>query len=402
MNAGARWKSNLFWLWFTQTLAMMGMSGVMPFIPIYIRDTFGIVDEGPRGFCVACFTFAGLLGLTAAAPVWGVLGDRYGRKLMLLRAYFGLGLTIPLMLLAPNVWSLVAIRFVSSIFAGTVSAAQTLAVTTTPDKNHGLTLGLLGAAMWGGNMTGYFVGGLVVEHIGYVGTFAGCGMLMLLAATATICFVHEDFTPPVRSVSEKKSRFAAWRGLEPAVWIICAIMFLIALSRRADGPYLAMLVEIVNGTTERAAHYTGIVSGISALGGIFAGAVCGALSDRFSMYKVAVPLIVVSIIACVLQATATHIAVLAAARCVMFFSAGGLEPVILARLAHLTPPERRGAVLGLNASLRNGGVMAAALLSGGIIYLVGTRGVFLFGAAAFPLIFPLLWLLYRREKRVRG
>ena len=399
MTGSAPWRKNVFWLWFTQTLAIMGMSGVMPFIPIYIRDAFGIADETSRGFFVACFTFAGLFGLTASAPLWGMLGDRYGRKLMLLRAYLGLGLTIPLMLLAPNVWMLILIRLFSSFFAGTVTAAQALAVTCTPDDRHGLALGTLSAAMWGGNMAGYFFGGIVVERIGYFWTFNGCGGLMMLSALCSFAFIREDFVPPQGGPVAKKRRFDAWRGLEPAIWVICAIMFLIAVARRTDGPYLAMLVEIVNGTTVRAAHDTGIVSGISSLGGILAGMVCGALCDRFSPRKVAVPLILLAAAAGAAQATAAHIAVLSAARFLLFFAAGGLEPVFLAKLAHLTKPERRGTVFGLNASLRNFGVLTATLLSGGVICLVGTRGVFLIGALLFPLVFPLMFLLARLESR---
>ena len=90
---------------------------------------------------------------------------------------------------------------------------------------------------------------------------------------------------------------------------------------------------------------------------------------------------------------------LAAARFLLFFAAGGVEPVFLAKLAHLTKPERRGAIFGMNASLRNFGVLSATLLSGGVIFFVGTRGVFLIGALLFPLVFPLMFLLTRLEKR---
>ena len=200
-----RWRHNLFWLWLTQTLSMMGISGVMPFIPIYIRDVFGIADEGMRGFCVSLFTFAGLAGLTVSAPIWGMLGDRYGRKLMLLRAYCGLGVTLPLLLAAPNIGALIALRLFSSLFAGTVNAAQALAVTTTPERHHGLALGMLTSAMWGGNMIGYFVGGVVVEKLGYFWTFAGCGALMLTAAALTACFIRESFVPPPPADRKRKT-----------------------------------------------------------------------------------------------------------------------------------------------------------------------------------------------------
>ena len=110
-------------------------------------------------------------------------------------------------------------------------------------------------------------------------------------------------------------------------------------------------------------------------------------------------LVLLAAAAGLVQATATHIAVLAAARFLLFFAAGGVEPVFLAKLAHLTKPERRGTIFGMNASLRNFGVLSATLLSGGVIFLVGTRGVFLIGALLCPLVFPLMFLLTRLERR---
>lgn len=389
-----RWRHNLFWLWLTQTLSMMGLSGIMPFIPIYIRDVFGIADEGMRGFCVSLFTFAGLAGLTVSAPIWGMLGDRYGRKLMLLRAYCGLGVTLPLLLAAPNIGVLIALRLFSSLFAGTVNAAQALAVTTTPERHHGLALGMLTSAMWGGNMVGYFVGGVVVEKLGYVWTFAGCGALMLTAALLTVCFIRESFVPPSPADRKRQGGRHVWNA---AVWLLLASVFLLAVARRTDGPYLAMLVEVVNGTTRKAAYYTGIISGAAALGGILAGAVVGWLCDRFSPFKVAVPLLLAAWAAAMTQAAAGNLGVLAAARFSLFFAAGGLEPALMSRLAQEVPPERRGTVFGLCTSLRTGGVLAATVLSGALFFWIGTRGVFLLGGMLFPLIVPLMFRLGRRR-----
>ena len=44
------------------------------------------------------------------APIWGRLADRYGRKLMLIRASLGMAVVMSLIGMAHNVWELVALR----------------------------------------------------------------------------------------------------------------------------------------------------------------------------------------------------------------------------------------------------------------------------------------------------
>lgn len=132
------WKLNLFVIWLTQIMCVAGFSLIIPFVPIYIRDTWGVSDESVLGAWMAAFTFFGMLSYCVFTPVWGILADRYGRKLMLLRAYYLDGLIFPCFLLAPSPFWLIVARFVVSAFTGTVSAAQTLIVTTTPEKESGI------------------------------------------------------------------------------------------------------------------------------------------------------------------------------------------------------------------------------------------------------------------------
>ena len=49
------WKKNLFFVWISQFLAMIGFGCCMPFIPLYLREHFHIVDNQLRGFYVSLF-----------------------------------------------------------------------------------------------------------------------------------------------------------------------------------------------------------------------------------------------------------------------------------------------------------------------------------------------------------
>ena len=73
------WKRNLYTLWATEFLAALGMALVLPFLPFYVRELgvkepedvkrwSGLIYAAP--FFLASFT----------GPLWGWLGDRYGRN----------------------------------------------------------------------------------------------------------------------------------------------------------------------------------------------------------------------------------------------------------------------------------------------------------------------------------
>ena len=158
MNGSVNWKRNLWAVWLSQYLSLAGFGMCGPFIPLFIKDSLGVTDDAVRGVFVSAFTFIGLTSLCLANIVWGMVADRYGRKLMLLRASFGTAFFYPLMAFSPNVYWLIAIRGMAALFTGTVNPAQTLLVSTAPPERHGYVLGVISTAVWSGNMTGYLLG----------------------------------------------------------------------------------------------------------------------------------------------------------------------------------------------------------------------------------------------------
>ena len=387
------WRQNLFMVWLGQILAMAGTSLTLPFIPLYIRERFGIGEETQRGIYVSAFYFFGMLSFCISNPLWGAVGDKYGRKLMLLRAYFVTGVTFPMMMFAPSILWLIVIRFVASIFSGTVSAAQALVVTTTPEKHHGFALGTLSTALWSGNMIGLLGGGMIVHYFGYTWAFILCGATFLLGGFLTLFFVREEFVPPPPQVAQPGRKRTGLPDFSTAVWMLMGLFFMLSLARRFDEPFLAILVEMIGGA-ETAAYHTGVISALAALGGILSGMLFGYLSDRFAPVKIALPALAASGAAMLAQAGADSLAVLGAARFCAFFAVGGLEPVFLSVLSKVTRPERRGAAFGWSASARVTGGLVGAALGGVIVAFFGTRGVFLAGAVAMLLLVPVCgWLL---------
>lgn len=394
------WKKNLFFVWLSQLLSLAGFASAIPFIPVYMRVKFGIEDPNLRGWYVSMFYFFSMLSFAIFTPVWGMFADRSGRKLMLLRANIGAAILMPCMGFAPSIWSLIAIRFLTSMFSGTVNAAQTLLVSTSPEEKHGFVLGTLSSAVWSGNMLGFLAGGIVVHYFGYTAAFLLCGGMYVIGTLLVLFFVHENFKPPekqLETVREKPKLHLPDFGT--TVWLILGLFLLMAFARRFDESYLALQVEQIAGQADTEFH-TGWISALAAGGGVIAGVSIGWLTDRFSPGKIAFPALALSIVFVLAQGFAPSLAVLGGARFFSFITAGGLEPVFLTMLSKASPPERRGQIFGWSSTFRTTGILLAALLGGTVIYHWGVRSVYITAALGFLLLIPFVGFTLWKIRRI--
>ena len=217
------WKTNLVVIWISQLLSISGFFFALPFGPYYIQE-LGVHDPAKIKFWVALFGAAPPLSLAIFSPIWGILADRYGRRLMLLRANFGGMIILCLMGTVQSVEALVALRLVQGVFTGTVVAAQTMVAAYTPEPRSGVALGSLSAAVFVGSMAGTFVGGMFAEYFGYRYAFFGSGILLLVAGLLVFFGAKEDFIRPKFVQPKKEGRPArAFTDLKH-VWPILVLL----------------------------------------------------------------------------------------------------------------------------------------------------------------------------------
>ncbi|MDD3587154.1 MAG: MFS transporter, partial [Thermoguttaceae bacterium] len=270
-----------------------------------------------------------------------------------------------------------------------VSAAQTLIVTTTPEEHHGFALGTRSSAIWSGNLIGFAAGGLIVHWFGFTVAFLGCGVMYLIAGILAHLFVQDDFHP---ASSEQAGIFRGkWSGISFAVWMIFLLVVLTAIARRFDDPYVALMIEKIHGPLDTAFH-TGWISALAAIGGIVSGMVVGRLCDLFSPQRVVVPAVVLAAGTMIFQGLSGSLLLYGLFRCANYLAAGGLEPAFLAILSRISPEERRGTYFGLASGIRMTGILISSALSGGIIYCVGVRNVYLVAGVIFLTIIPVFLL----------
>lgn len=184
------WKRNLVFIWIGVFVGLLGANFVFPFMPFYIQE-LGVTDKAKVSYYTGLTASVTGLSLTLTAPIWGALSDRFGRKLMFVRALVGAGVLIGIMGLVHAVWQLVALRFMMGAFAGTMGAAAALVAATTPRERAGYALGLLQTGQFTANMLGPVLGGITAATLGIRNSFIFCASLYGIAAVLAYTFVRE-------------------------------------------------------------------------------------------------------------------------------------------------------------------------------------------------------------------
>lgn len=388
------WQRNFIIVALAQFITMMGVSFAMPFSPYYIQH-LGITEPNELKIWLALFTAVTALALSVAAPIWGILGDRYGRRIMLLRATFGGALILSLMGLATNVQTLIVLRFLQGALTGSTTAAQTFISVQTPSHRNGMVLGTLSAAVFAGSMCGAFIGGLFAELFGYRVAFLCSGVLMLLAGLLILLGTHEKFVRPTAeeddSMEDRARMF--WGKIGPAIPIL-SLMTVIGFVLLLDGAWLPLLVQEIHGSLKGASFWTGTLSATCGIAGLLVGPIIGRIADRIAPPRIAKIAAGGAGLMMLVVGSAHGFVQLFAGRFGAVFCAGGLDPVFQIWLAKTTPAKSRGFIFGWAVTARSLGWMAAPLASGAVACVFGIRAVFITAAVCYFLLIPLIaWII---------
>jgi MFS family permease len=149
---------------------MMAMSGCLPFLPLFIRQ-LGIekLDEAQRWSGI--INAAPFILSVITMPIWGALGDKYGRKLMVIRAIIGLAIAMALMGTAQTVWELLFYRMLQGAVSGFIAATLAFVSSSTPRQHSGYAIGLLQSTVSAGNIVGPLFGGSISDAWGMRSVF---------------------------------------------------------------------------------------------------------------------------------------------------------------------------------------------------------------------------------------
>ena len=378
------WQRTLYILVFVQLMSAVGFSSIFPFLPLYVEELgsqFGLSVELLSGLVFS----AQALTMMIAAPIWGALADRHGRKLMVERATLGGAVIILVMGFVTSAEQLVLLRAVQGTITGVVAALMALAAANVPRERMGYALGLLQLGQYAGVAVGPLIGGVAADAFGYQSAFILTSALLALSGILTIWGVEESFTPTRVVTTHGPGFWEAWRHVMKETGVIQAYFarFLNTLGRMIITPFIPLLIQSLMSRESGVATMTGIVTGMSALTGTLSAVYLGRLGDRIGHRRILIWGAVVSMIFILPQAAASQVWQLLLLQALGGFAMGGIMPSISALLATYTEEGEEGAVYGLESSIMAAARAIAPLGGAVIVSLFGLRSVFLAAGLLF-------------------
>jgi DHA1 family multidrug resistance protein-like MFS transporter len=395
------WKRNLYVIWFSELLAIVGFSVAFPFLPYYVQE-LGVSGPGQVEMWSGMIIASQAVTMTVFAPIWGSVADRYGRKLMIERATFGGAVVLTLMGFVQNVEQLAALRAVQGILTGTVAAAMTLVASSTPRERVGYAVGLLQMAIWIGNSIGPLIGGVVADAWGYRAAFWVTGALLLISGVTVALLVKEDFTPPPRD--QRHPRDSLWAGLKlvlstSSLVALLSVRVIVRLGTSLTTPILALFIQSLASPDARIASLTGLISGVAAATSAASAVILGRAGDRKGYRPVLLFSAAATAVLFIPQFFVTNPWQLLILQAAVGFTLGGVIASISTAQAKLAPEGRQGAVYGLDASATSAANAMGPMIGASIAAALGLRAPFLLTAAALGLATCMIWALIPADKK---
>lgn len=256
---------------------MLGALIVIPLLPFYALRLHATPET--VGWLTASFFITQVI----AAPFWGRVSDRYGRRPALLIGLTASAVAFLLFGLANTLWLLFLSRLVQGLGGGTTGVAQAYVSDTVAREHRARGLGWLSAATNAGVSIGPAIGSLST-HMGQATPGYIASALCGINAIAAFFWLPESRTAAVRSapVTRQPVWHAAWQTVrhprgkaERLIWIYGVGMLAFMMMM---GGVLPLWLNARFAITERSIGYFYVYYGI--LSFVMRSAFLGPVVDR--------------------------------------------------------------------------------------------------------------------------
>ena len=366
-------KKNMFFACLSVLLGTIGFGAVAPYFPLFVKELG--VETSIELWAGILFSSSYLTG-AIAAPFWGSLSDKHGRKIMAIRA--SLSSTIIYFLISYSVSrpQLLILQLVVGALAGFVPASVAMIATSVPDEDIGKAIGYIYTSAAAGSVIGPLLGGLVANIGGIRNIFRIASALLLVTTLIVFLFINEE----KKIVNNNKiSVFKDLGFIKKNKNIIITLIALVGvqISMVSLNPVLSLHVEKILGT-EKANVMTGFIFSSKQLALIIATPIWVKIGELFSFRKVLILGSFIGAIICFIQLMFNSITIM----WLLFFCYGlfiaGLIPATNTILAKSVSTEYRGRVFGVTTTANQIGVFIGPIVSGYIAGFKGIKGVFIF------------------------
>ncbi|MBM7662538.1 MFS family permease [Bacillus mesophilus] len=392
-------KRNLYIMWFANFFIAGSMTMVLPFLSLYI-ETFG--DFSPAYVQHWSGWTFGITFVTAFifSPIWGRLGDQYGRKRILIFTSTLLGISIFLMGFVNSVGELFFLRLFMGVCTGFISLSQAYISTQTPKEIAGRVMGTLQTGSITGALFGPMIGGVLADSIGFSATFQSVAIFIFISAVlVTLTKEYKIGSKAERSKRFTRKEVLAHIARNPVLVTVLFISILVQVAHFSIQPILSLYVSELHGP-ENIAFFSGVVFSAAGLGNLMMSRRWGSLADNIGYIKVLIILLIIAAVVYLPGAFVTNIWQLTIIRFFLGIAIGGIVPVRIAYIRQEAPISMQGEVLGYNTSLRFFGNIIGPFMGGMISAYFGFSAVFFITSGLLFVSAVVLYVAMNRHLKV--
>ena len=202
-----RRKAAMTFIFVTVVLDMLALGVMIPVWPTLIKAFTG-GNDATASLAIGAMSVTWAVAQFFAAPILGIISDRFGRRPVILGSNIGAAIDYVIMALAPTISWLYIGRALSGIMSASIPTASAYIADVTPPEKRAGAFGMIGAAFGVGFVLGPAVGG-------WLGAFDPRLPFWVAAVLSATNFLYGLIVLPESLVPERRRARFEWRRANP-------------------------------------------------------------------------------------------------------------------------------------------------------------------------------------------
>ena len=383
-------------LFLVSVIDILGFGILIPLVP-YMANRYGASPT----VITAIFGVYSLCQLIAA-PFWGRLSDRFGRRPILMSSLAGACVSYLILGYADSLAWLFVSRILGGFMAGNISAAFAYASDVSTPEKRAASLGMVGAAIGVGFTLGPAIGGILAGNDPQAASFvlpaAVSASLSVLAILLVAFLLPESNTAERRREHAARERVGPLRLLiaRPGLRFIATAALLVTFSQAVLESIFAIWSLNKFGFGPRTVGL--LMFCLACLAVLMQGGGVRVLVPRLGEAKLATFGVFVYVIGLVTVAGAPSLAVTGLGLALCGIGVGSFNPSASSLASKQAAAHDRGAVMGTYQSSGSLARVIGPFVSGPIYAALGPGAPFLVGACV---TLPAVWFIWRVGARAK-
>ncbi len=379
------------------SMGAMEMSG--PFWPVHLQALGA--SGSLLGFAGIAVYVGPMLGIVLTSAFWGRIGDRFGHKLMMIRALLGLALTQLALAFTHDIWSILVLRFVQGACAGYIAPAQAYSVSIEPVQRRARLFAYLQVSTNVGSLGGAVAGGLILDLASFFWINIAAALLCAACAAAA-AFILPDVPvskhPAPAAAGPLQPQVAplpTWRS--PPILGLLGIIGILLVSRMLTQTPFALYVRSI---FEASNWIVGLCYGLLALGFVVSASLWARYFEQKPIAGALRKMAHVAIACAVLTAAAgltRNVGLFIAIHFAWGLLLGATTPVLMSLVSKAAGSQRQGYILGVAQSTAQFSSIAGIAVGGWLSLGVQLQYTYFYVAVSYLMAFLLIVAIYRKN-----